>query len=108
MFWFDEIMRYKQFGLFLSLQMEFEDILPYQDFAFRFPQHAIYRLPVVLNEILALPGRVRSFLTGQQTNGSSAMACKMNYDELEASKSTRMVCYLVNKCTHEFFKTAGV
>ena len=34
------------------LQMEYEDLLPYSDFALRLPQHMIYRLPVILEELL--------------------------------------------------------
>ena len=31
----------------------YEHILPYEDFAIRLPQHFIYRLPAILDELLA-------------------------------------------------------
>lgn len=40
------------------LKMEFEEVLPYQDFALKIPQHAIYKLPDLLNEVQNQPGRV--------------------------------------------------
>ena len=41
-----------------DVQMEFEDVLPYSEFAIRIPQHAIYRLPHLLHEIMDTPGKV--------------------------------------------------
>lgn len=40
--------------------MEYEDVLPYSEFAIRLPQHAIYRLPYVLQEIMDTPGKVQA------------------------------------------------
>ena len=38
--------------------MEYEDVLPYSEFSVRLPQHAIYRLPQVLQDIMDTPGKV--------------------------------------------------
>ena len=40
------------------LQMPYEDILPYKDFALCISQHAIYMLPTLLEAVMAEPGRV--------------------------------------------------
>lgn len=45
--------------LLADLQMEYEDVLPYSEFAIRLPQHAIYRLPAVLQEVMDTPGKVQ-------------------------------------------------
>ena len=42
------------------LQMEFEDVLPYHQFALRVPPHAIYMLPTILERVLNTPGKVDS------------------------------------------------
>ena len=47
---------------FADAQMEYEDVLPYSEFSVRLPQHAIYRLPYVLQEIMDTPGKVRILL----------------------------------------------
>ena len=41
------------------IQVEYEEILPFQDFALRVPPHAMYRLPWLLEKVLQEPGRVR-------------------------------------------------
>ncbi|KAK9863982.1 hypothetical protein WJX84_011926 [Apatococcus fuscideae] len=41
-----------------QIQMEYEDVLPYSLFSIRLAQHAIYRLPHVLQEIMDTPGKV--------------------------------------------------
>ncbi len=42
------------------MQMPFEDVLPYQDFAVHVREHALYRLPEVLDAFLSTEGLVRS------------------------------------------------
>ena len=39
-------------------QVIYEDILPYQDFAVRLPQHMMYSLPKILGEQLSDENRV--------------------------------------------------
>jgi hypothetical protein len=45
----------------VCLQMPYEDVLPYKDFALRISQHAIYLLPSILEFVMAEPGRVSPF-----------------------------------------------
>ena len=40
--------------------MDFEDVLPYHQFALRVPSHAIYKLPTILERVLNTPGKVDS------------------------------------------------
>lgn len=40
------------------MQMEFEDVLPYSEFALRVPEYATYRLPHMMQEIMDTPGKV--------------------------------------------------
>ena len=40
------------------VQVEFEDVLPYQDFAVRLPQHYVYKLPEILEQLQNQTGRV--------------------------------------------------
>jgi len=40
------------------MQMPYEDVLPYKEFALRISQHAIYMLPTLLEIVMAEPGRV--------------------------------------------------
>ena len=40
--------------------MDFEDVLPYHQFALRMPSHAIYKLPTILERVLNTPGKVDS------------------------------------------------
>ncbi|EIE25250.1 hypothetical protein COCSUDRAFT_40557 [Coccomyxa subellipsoidea C-169] len=42
-----------------NVQMPFEDVLPYQDFAVHVREHALYRLPEVLDAILSTEGLVK-------------------------------------------------
>ena len=42
------------------LQMPYEDVLPYHDFAVHIREHALYRLPEVLDAIVSTKGLVRS------------------------------------------------
>jgi len=42
----------------LLLQQEFEEVLPYHALAVRLPQHAIYRLPQLLESLMKEPTKV--------------------------------------------------
>ena len=58
----------------VGLQMEYEDLLPFSDFAVRVPQSMIYRLPFILEQMVVnQSNRVRPFI-GQlyQPDGSGA------------------------------------
>ncbi|KAK9819900.1 hypothetical protein WJX72_003779 [[Myrmecia] bisecta] len=71
------------------VQMPYEDVLPYKDFAVRVPQHAIYRLPDLLDSLLADPAKVRAmqarmacvsrFFTWRQDRGLAfeALLCSL-------------------------------
>ena len=41
------------------LQMEFEDVLPHAEFTVRLPQHYLYRLPQLLDQLLENHTHVR-------------------------------------------------
>lgn len=41
------------------MQMPYEDVLPYPDFAVHLREHALYRLPEVLDKIINSKGLVR-------------------------------------------------
>lgn len=43
----------------VAAQVEFEEILPYEDFAVRIPQHYLYLLPAILEMLMQQPGLVR-------------------------------------------------
>ncbi|KAK9817385.1 hypothetical protein WJX74_003985 [Apatococcus lobatus] len=43
-----------------EVQMEYEDVLPYSEFAVRLPQHATYRLPHILEQIMDTPDKVEN------------------------------------------------
>ncbi len=47
------------------VQMPYEDVLPYPDFAVHIREHALFRLPEVLDAILATQGQVRVYMTLQ-------------------------------------------
>lgn len=40
------------------LQVEFEEVLPYKDFAVRVPSHMLYHLPTMLDNLMKEPGLV--------------------------------------------------
>lgn len=45
----------------LAVQVPFEDVLPYKDFALRLPQHMIYELPAILGDMLTNHAQLASF-----------------------------------------------
>ncbi len=51
---------------FPRVQQEYEEVLPYHAFAVRIPQHAIYRLPEILDELMQDPEKVSTILAGTQ------------------------------------------
>ncbi len=57
------------------LQMEYEDVLPYSEFSVRLPQHAIYRLPQVLQDIMDTPGKVLAMPHLNSLSGSADAHC---------------------------------
>ncbi|KAK9805101.1 hypothetical protein WJX73_007609 [Symbiochloris irregularis] len=67
----------------------FEHILPYEDFAIRLPQHFIYRLPDILDEVLADDQRVR------EMRGRLACASRhFSWDEHEGRAVDVLACAL--------------
>lgn len=49
------------------VQMPYEDVLPYPDFAVHIREHALFRLPEVLDAIISTEGAVRVNMTSQST-----------------------------------------
>lgn len=58
-----ENMSCRQHVCCLCLQMPYEDVLPYPEFAVHLREHALYRLPEVLEQIIATKGLVRQCLS---------------------------------------------
>ncbi|KAK9817397.1 hypothetical protein WJX74_010418 [Apatococcus lobatus] len=86
-----------------QIQMEYEDVLPYSEFSIRLPQHAIYRLPYVLQEIMDTPGKVQhmqhmmhcvwAFFSWKEKEGRAleALMCSLRrklYGSHEAARPT--------------------
>lgn len=60
--------------------MEYEDILPFRDFAIRIPQNDIHRLPELLDDILQRPGRVGYTQMEQQIFPLNIWVCNRQED----------------------------
>ncbi|KAK9789922.1 hypothetical protein WJX73_004978 [Symbiochloris irregularis] len=75
-----------------NVQVPFQDILPYQDFAIRIPPHMIYRLPEILQTVLADHQRVADM--------RSRLACAQTFFSWDASTGQAvhaLACSLLKK-----------
>ena len=55
------------------MQMPYEDVLPYPDFAVHLREHALYRLPEVLDKVINTKGLVRRNASALPATAQSIM-----------------------------------